>query len=41
MNEEENNIPIDQYTYRACLNKLINNDLEFNQKLKTYAKGSF
>lgn len=38
---EENNIPIDQYTYRACLNKLINNDLEFNQKLKTYAKGSF
>lgn len=38
---EENDIPIDQYTYRACLNKLINNDLEFNQKLKTYTKGSF
>ena len=38
---EENDIPINQYTYRACLNKLVNNKLEFNQKLKTYAKGSF
>ena len=38
---EENDIPVDQYTYKACLNKLINNDLEFNQRLKTYTKGSF
>lgn len=37
---EDNGIPVDQFTYRACLNKLVDNSLEFMQKIKTY-KGSF
>jgi len=37
---ENNDIPVDEFTYRACLNKLVDGSLEFNQKIKTY-KGSF
>ena len=37
---ENNNIPIDQFTYKTCENKLLNGDLDFEQKIKVY-KGSF
>lgn len=36
---EENQVPINQYTYRACINKLVNEDLDFIQKINVY-KGS-
>lgn len=37
---EDNDIPVNAFTYRACLNKLVNNSLDFMSKIKTY-KGSF
>ena len=37
---ESNEVPVNKFTYRACINKLINGTLDFKQKNK-YLKGSF
>lgn len=38
---EENEIPLNNYTYHAALGKLANSDLDFTSKINTYKKGSF
>ena len=37
---ENNEIPVDRFTYRACINKLLDGTLDFEQKNK-HLKGSF
>lgn len=37
---EANKMPVDKFTYRAGLNKLVSSDLDFEQKINVY-RGSF
>lgn len=38
---EENEIPLNEATYSAAIRKIVNNELDFIQKINTYKKGSF